>query len=73
MMLNNRTVLVVGLGRSGIAAAFAAAELGAEVSVQDSKPADQIDPQLLRRLDAAHIRCWLGRVPDDMGYYDMYF
>lgn len=70
MMLNKRTVLVVGLGRSGIAAAFAAAELGAEVSVQDSKPADQIDPQLLRRLDAAHIRCWLGRVPDDMGYYD---
>lgn len=35
--MKNKKVLVVGFGKSGIAAAQAMLKLGAEVSIQDSK------------------------------------
>ena len=40
-------MLVVGMGRSGIAALQAMLKLGADVTVQDAKKADEMDGQLL--------------------------
>ena len=45
--LKDKKVLVVGLGKSGIAAVQAMLKLDAEVSVQDSKSLNQVDPQLI--------------------------
>ncbi len=42
--LSGKTVVVVGLGESGIAAAELARELGAKVVANDSAPADQLSP-----------------------------
>ena len=42
-----KKILIVGLGRSGIAASQVLCHLGARVWVQDNKIADQIDGQLL--------------------------
>lgn len=48
--IKGKHVLVVGLGKSGIAAIQAMLKLGAEVSVQDSKSPDQVDGQLINFL-----------------------
>ena len=41
--IRNKKVLIVGLGKSGIAAAQAMLRLSAEVSIQDSKKEEKID------------------------------
>lgn len=45
--IKNKRVLIVGLGKSGIAATQAMLSLGAVVTVQDSKDIDKIDGQLV--------------------------
>ena len=45
--IKGRNVLVIGMGKSGIAAAQAMIKLGADVTIQDSKTPDKIDGQLL--------------------------
>lgn len=67
-------VLVVGMGKSGVAAAQAMIKLGAEVSIQDSKPAEQIDGQMLHFLNNmanGHLGMYLGQMPADMSEFDM--
>ena len=44
--ITNKKILVVGMGKSGKAAAQAMVKLGADVSVQDNKAEDSIDSQL---------------------------
>ena len=58
--MKGKKVLVVGMGRSGIAATQAMVKLGAKVSVQDSKPADKIDPNLLAYFTAATARSMIS-------------
>lgn len=51
--LNNikgKRVLIVGMGKSGVAAIQAMLKLGAEVTVQDSKNAEDMDGQFLNFL-----------------------
>lgn len=43
----NKKALVIGLGRSGVAASRALLELGADVTVQDSLTEDEISKELL--------------------------
>ena len=69
--MRDKKVLVVGLGRSGVAAVETALRLGASVCVQDSKTADEIDPELKKCLEGHRIRAWLGSIPEDMGEFDM--
>lgn len=69
--MKNQNVLVIGLGRSGIAALQAVLKLGAKVSVQDSKKAEEIDPQLLAFLEGRQVTCYFGRNPEDMSCFDM--
>src|SRR5215467_8100983 len=51
MDLNNKRVLVVGLGRSGVASAIFLKSRGARVTVSDSKSEDQLREEIPRLLD----------------------
>jgi len=64
-------VLVVGLGKSGKAAARVLTEAGAEVTVQDSKTPDKLDTQFLQFMQNENIKSYLGSTPEDMTAYDM--
>ena len=70
-ILRGRNVLVVGLGKSGKAAAKALNEAGAIVTIQDSKTPDKLDTQFLQYMQNEEIRSYLGSVPEDMTAYDM--
>lgn len=69
--LKDMKVLVVGLGKSGRAAVKALADAGADISVQDSKPADRLDPAFLEYLRSVNAATWLCEVPGDMSQFDM--
>ena len=51
MDLNNKRVLVVGLGRSGVASALFLKQRGAQVTVSDSKPQEQLGEEIPVLLD----------------------
>ena len=51
MNLENKRVLVVGLGKSGVASALFLKAHGARVTVSDSKPQDQLSDEIPRLLD----------------------
>lgn len=51
MDVNNKRVLVVGLGKSGVASALFLRAWGARVTVSDSKPQDQLQDQIPVLLD----------------------
>lgn len=69
--IKDKNVLIVGMGNSGKAAAQAMVKLGANVSVQDSKQEDDIDPQLLTFLKDRSVTCYLGCQPEDMSAFDL--
>lgn len=69
--MKNQNILVVGLGRSGIAALQAMLKLGAKVSVQDSKRQEEIDPQLLTFLEGRNVTCFFGMDPKETDQFDM--
>lgn len=66
-----KNVLVVGMGKSGIAAVNAMVGFGANVSVQDSKAEENIDPELMGYLKENNVTCYFGCIPEDMGAFDM--
>ncbi|WP_202931051.1 NAD(P)-dependent oxidoreductase [Aminipila terrae] len=45
--IENKKVLIVGMGKSGVAATQALLRLGAKVYVQDSKSVSDMEPQLV--------------------------
>ena len=51
MDLTNKRVLVVGLGKSGVASAFFLQSRGAQVTVSDAKPQDQLGQEIPLLLD----------------------
>ena len=69
--LKGKKVLVVGLGKSGKAAARALNEAGAAVYVQDSKTQDKLDTQFIQYMQNEGIVSYLGCVPEDMTAFDM--
>lgn len=70
-VMKDKKVFVVGLGKSGIAAAQTLISLGAKVSVQDSKDASKIDPQLLKFLKERGVDLYLNCEPESFEGYDM--
>ena len=69
--LENKRILVVGMGKSGIAAAQALLKLGAVVSVYDRKEYDKIDTQLVQFLRNKNVTCYFGEEPKNTGELDM--
>lgn len=63
-MLKGAKYLVVGLGKSGIAAAKALVELGADVTVQDQKSREKIDGELIQYFSDHGVSCFFGREPE---------
>ena len=71
MEMKDSKVLVVGMGKSGIAAAETLISLGAKVAVYDKKTETEIDPQLIRFYQNRNVTCFLGEEPDDMSGFDL--
>ena len=69
--LKQKKILVVGLGKSGKAAATVLAELGADIHVQDAASEDKVDQEFLSWLRSKDVTCWLGRLPEDMKVFDL--
>ncbi len=69
--MKNKNVLIVGLGRSGIAAIQAMLRLDARVYVQDSKKEENIDANLIHYLKEKNVVCYFNRTPADMSMFDM--
>lgn len=69
--LENKKVLIVGLGKSGIAAAQALLKLGAKVSVYDKKREEEIDSQLIHFFKIKNVECFFGEEPDNIKELDM--
>lgn len=69
--MKHKKVLIVGLGKSGIAAVQAMIRLEAEVYIQDSKKEESIDANLAAYLRGKGVTCYFDQLPPDMGYFDM--
>lgn len=69
--MKNKNVLVVGFGKSGIAAAQAMLKLGAEVSIQDSKKENEVDANLITYFRGRGASFFLNTIPPDVGVYDI--
>ena len=66
----NSNVAVVGLGRSGLACAEVLTELGADVRIYDSKPADQIASGI-EAASTIGVDVHAGDEPIDLGWVDI--
>ena len=69
--LKGKKVLVVGMGKSGKAAAYALLEVGASVSIQDAKESAGLDKELRQLIERKEVRSYLGSVPSDMSEFDL--
>lgn len=69
--IKGKRVLVVGLGKSGIAAVQAMIKLGAKVTVQESKERSNVDGQLLNFLNLQNVKCYFNEIPDYVADFDM--
>lgn len=69
--LKDMNVLVVGMGKSGKAAAEVLSECGARVFVQDAADSEKIDNELKEHLESAGIKSYFGCLPEDMKMFDM--
>ncbi len=71
IQFKDRRALVVGMGKSGIAAVEALLEAGARVSVQDSKTRGELPEELAEHLTAVCERCFFGEEPGAEDVYDI--
>ncbi len=69
--VKDKKILVVGLGRSGIAASQVLCSEGAKVWVQDQKSKDEIDPQLLAFFEGFNVELLLGKIPGENEHFDL--
>lgn len=69
--LEGKRILVVGMGKSGIAATQALLKLGAVVSVYDRKEEDKLCMSLIQFLRTKKVTCYFGKEPDNTGDLDM--
>ena len=69
--LKNKKVLIVGMGKSGIAATQAMLKLGAKVTIQDSMEKEKADVQLLNFLKGKDVTCHFHEKPQETENFDM--
>lgn len=67
--VKDKKILVVGLGKSGIAACHALAGKGSKLFVQDSKKESEIDADLLRFLKDNKAVCYFGCQPEAESFH----
>lgn len=61
--MKDKSVLIIGMGKSGIAAYNALKTLGSKIAIQDSKE--------LNKDDFPGATCYFGKMPDDFSEFDM--
>lgn len=66
-----KKVLVVGMGKSGIAVTQALLKIGASVTVQDIKKKEDVDSHLIQFLENVGVKCYFGIKPDPKDNFDM--
>ena len=69
--LRGKKALVVGLGKSGKAAATELHALGAEVILQDKNDRSVLDEKFLSLIENEGISGYFGSEPEDMGAFDL--
>lgn len=69
--MKDKKVLVVGMGKSGIAAVEAMVKLGAKIYVQDSKKLEEVDEKLRQFLEMHSATCYFGEKPSCIDEIDM--
>lgn len=70
--LKNKSVLVVGMGKSGRAAVEVLCSLGANVTAQDSNTAEKMDVAFIDYLKDKNVKMFFGETPEDMSAYDVF-
>lgn len=71
MNINHLSVLVVGMGKSGIAAAEALLSKGAKVSIYDKKTSSELEPHLIQFFHNKNVTFYFGMEPKEMGRFDL--
>lgn len=71
MEIKGKNILVVGMGKSGLAATEALTFLGAHVSVYDKKGAKQIDPRLLDYLKNNNVVGFFDQEPSNLNELEL--
>ena len=69
--LKGKEVLVVGLGKSGIAAINALQKMGVLLTIQDSKDLSKVDNKVIDLFNKAKIKYSFGEDPADMSIFDL--
>ena len=69
--IKGKRVLVVGMGKSGLAATQAMIKLGAKVTIQESRERANVDGQILNFLEAQKVKCYFHEIPDHVADFDM--
>lgn len=69
--MKGKNVLIVGFGKSGIAAAQAMLKLEANVFIQDSKKETEIDANLITYFRGRGATMYLDMLPPDLAAFDM--
>ncbi len=69
--IKGKKILVVGLGKSGMAACRVLSQCGARVYAQDAASRRDTGADKLRFLQEHGITAYLGRDPEDIGSFDM--
>ena len=65
-MFENKKILILGLARSGYAAALTLKKLNCEVIVNDYNTEDKLDRNQIKKLKELNIKCIFGSHPDDL-------
>ena len=69
--VSDKKILVVGMGRSGMAAVKELHALGSTVTAQDINTVEKIDPKFITFLDREGIEYYFGSTPEHMGSFDI--
>lgn len=69
--LRNEKILVVGAGRSGIAAVRTLHDIGANVAIQDAVERSRIELNFAKYVENEDIDSYFGSEPEDMSAFDM--
>lgn len=70
-MYEGKRILIVGLGKSGLAALEVLTKLGAKISVQDNKELKDLSEETQKKIIESEAEQFLKTLPEDMGVFDI--
>lgn len=69
--LQNKKILVVGMGKSGESTVRTLQAIGCEVSIQDSSMRENLNPKIISYIESEKIPAFFGCAPKDIKEYDL--